>query len=315
MSLLNGRPENADDRPAYVPEVFAQTVAGIEQRGPSGSRFGIRAGLLEACSNPRCRSGWLHVWRSRSTPVFESGWTCSPVCTEKRIQLAIRREMDGRGTEAGTYRHRMPLGLVMMEQGWITPQQLKQGLEAQRTAGGGRLGQFLVAQHGISEHLVTKALSLQWKCPVLGVDFHDPEALSPLMPRLFVDAFGALPLRVAARRLLYLGFEQRLDPVLALAVERMIGLRVESGIVCASEFGPARERMLNAVYPPVQLLEAASEPTLVSVLAKIVERTRPVESRLVRLHDCLWLRMWTRKSARPLPDTQSVQDVIASTGQ
>ena len=51
------------------------------------------------------------------------------------------------------------------------------------------------------------------------------------MPRLFVDAFGALPLRVAAGKILYLGFEDRLDPVLALAVERMTGLRVESGLV------------------------------------------------------------------------------------
>ncbi len=66
------------------------------------------------------------------------------------------------------------------------------------------------------------------------------------MPRLFVDAFGALPLRVAAGKLLYLGFEDRLDPVLALAIERMTGLRVESGLVQGSLFRLAHARMLNA---------------------------------------------------------------------
>ena len=75
-------------------------------------------------------------------------------------------------------------------------------------------------QQGVSEQLVTRALSLQWSCPVLPLEFHDPEALAPLLPRLFIDAFGALPLRMAAGKLLYLGFEERLDAVLALALER-----------------------------------------------------------------------------------------------
>ncbi len=135
-----------------------------------------------------------------------------------------------------SHRHRIPLGLVMLEQGWITSGQLRQALDAQRVAGAGRLGHWLVRQQGVSEQLVTRALGLQWSCPVLPLEFHDAEALTVLVPRLFVDAFGALPLRVAAGRLLYLGFEDRLDPVVALAVERMSGLRVESGLVQESLF-------------------------------------------------------------------------------
>jgi len=278
--------------------------------GPAG-----RAGFLAACANPRCGSGWLHVWRGRSAPVFEGGWNCSPACTEERLRASVRRELEGRGMTAGGYRHRMPLGLLMMEQGWITPEQLKQALEEQRVAGGGRLGQFLIRQKAVSEHLVTRALSLQWSCPVLPLPFHDPEGLSPLLPRLFIDAFGALPLRVAAGKLVYLGFEERLDAVLALALERMSGLRVESGLVQGSEFRPAHERMLRAVYPQAQLLEASSEPALVRALARSVERARPVESRLVRVHDCLWLRMWKRCQAGPVPDKPSVEDVIGSVGE
>jgi len=231
------------------------------------------------------------------------------------MEAAVRRELDGRGSGAAWHRHRLPLGLLMMEQGWITAGQLKQALEAQKSAGGGRLGQFLVRQQGVSEHLVTRALSLQWSCPVLPLEFHDPEALSPLLPRLFVDAFGALPLRVAAGRLVYLGFEERLDPVLALALERMSGLRVESGLVRESEYRPARERMLKAVFPRVELLEAVSEPALVRALARTVERARPVESRLVRVHDCLWLRMWNKTQSGPLPELGSLQDVIGSVGE
>ncbi len=271
-----------------------------------------RRGLLETCANPSCGSGWLHLFRSRSGPVFESGWNCSAECTTARVWAAVRREQDGRGAAQENHRHRIPLGLVMLEQGWITSGQLRRALDAQKAAGAGRLGHWLVQRQGVSEQLVTRALGLQWSCPVLPLEFHDAEALTGCVPRLFIDAFGALPLRTAAGKLLYLGFEDRLDPVLALAIERMTGLRVESGLVQGSLFRPAHTRMLNAKFPPVELIEAAGEPALVHVLSRSIERVRPVESRLVRVHDCLWLRMWLRPQSGPLPETSSVRDLICS---
>jgi hypothetical protein len=202
----------------------------------------------------------------------------------------------------------------MLEQGWVTSGQLRQALDAQKVAGAGRLGRWLVGQQGVSEQLVTRALGLQWSCPVMPLEFHDAEALAVLMPRLFVDAFGALPLRVAAGRLLYMGFEDRLDPVVALAVERMTGLRVESGLVRESLFGPAHARMLRASFSPVELIEAGSELAAVQALARSIERARPVDSRLVRVHDCLWLRMWRERQGGPMPERASIQDLICSVG-
>ena len=280
----------------------------------ASGRAPVRAGLFETCANPGCGTGWLHLWRSRSAPVFEGGWNCSAGCTASRVAAAVSRELDGRGSSQESHRHRIPLGLVMLEQGWITSGQLRQALDAQKVAGGGRLGQWLVRQQGVSEHLVTRALGLQWSCPVLALDFHDAEGLTALVPRLFVDSFGALPLRVAAGKLLYLGFEDRLDPVLALGVERMSGLRVESGLVQGSLFGPAHSRMLNERFPPVELIEAGSEAAMVHALAGAIERVRPVESRLVRVHDCLWLRMWKRPQAGAMPERGSVDDLICSIG-
>ena len=279
--------------------------------GLSDPDLPLRRGLLDSCSNPRCRSGWLQVWRSRSVPVFEAGWCCSRDCMAERIETAVRREMNGHGPVSGRHLHRIPLGLVMIEQGWITAEQLRQALNAQKTSGG-RLGHCLVRSAGVSERDVTRAVSLQWNCPVLGLEVHDPGSLSSLMPRLFVDAFRSLPLRVAAGQLVYLGFEDHLDPVLALGLERMSGLRVESGLVEEAQFRPAHERMLRALFPAVELLDASGENSLVHALVRAVERERPVESRLVRVHDCLWLRMWTRPQRGPLPEADSIRDVIAA---
>jgi hypothetical protein len=230
-----------------------------------------------------------------------------------RVEAALRRETDARGVARETYRHRIPLGLAMLEQGWITQRALRTALAAQRTAGDGRLGEWLVRQRSASEERVTRALGLQWGCPVLSMDFHNPEDLTALLPRLFIDAFGALPLRVAAGRILYLGFEGRVDPALALATERMTGLHVEAGLVQGSLFRLAHARVLESRFPSVELIEAASEQALAVALAKALEESRPVEARLARIHDCIWLRIWRRSQAGPVAEPGSIRDLIAST--
>ncbi len=220
--------------------------------------------------------------------------------------------MDGRGSPRETHRHRIPLGLVLLEQGWITNSDLRTALTEQKNAGAGRLGSWLVVNRSATEEQVTRALGLQWGCPVLDMEFHHPEALTALVPRLFVDAFGALPLRVAAERILYLGFEDHLDPALALGIERMTGLHVEGGLVEESAFRPAHNRLLNARFPAAELIEAATEPALASAFARAVETSRPIESRLVRVHDCMWLRMWLKPGSGPVPEIGSIRDLIGS---
>ncbi len=314
MPLLNRtaalRPRGiAQERAASWARDSARTEGGLA-RIPAG----LGTGILPICANPHCRSGWLHLWRSREAPVFESGWCCSAACTVARVEAAVRREQNAQGIAGEGHRHRIPLGLAMLEHGWTTQRDLRAALAAQRAAGSGKLGQWLVRQQSVSEELVTRALGLQWGCPVLGIELQAPEGLTALVPRLFVDACGALPLRVAAGKILYLGFADRLDPALALALERITGLRVESGLVQESLFGPAHARMLEARFPPVELVEAATEPALAMALTKAVERMRPVEARLARVHDCLWLRMWLRPQSGPLPEPGTIQDLIGSTG-
>jgi hypothetical protein len=119
-------------------------------------------------------------------------------------------------------------------------------------------------------------------------------------------------MRIVAGRLVYLGFEDRLDPVLSFALQRISGLRVESGLIQGSLFQPAHTRMLESTFPTVELLEAASEPALVAALVRRIERARPVESRIARVHDCLWLRLWTRPQSGPVPEAATVQDMICT---
>jgi Type II secretion system (T2SS), protein E, N-terminal domain len=271
-------------------------------------------GLFASCANPSCGSGWLHPLRGHSAPVFEGGWTCSPECTRARIQVAIAREVEGRAAGRVAYRHRIPLGLVLLQQGWINERQLRMALDAQKQAGGGRIGAWLVKQKAVSEETVARALAVQWSCPVISADGHDTGTLTAVMPRLFLDAFGALPVRLAGSGVLYLGFESKLDPVLALAIGRMTDLRVECGVVADSHFRSAHARMLEAPFPPVSLIEAVSPAAAALTLAREVERTRPVASRLVRAHDYLWLRQWMRPQDRTPHEQGTVHDLVCSLG-
>jgi Type II secretion system (T2SS), protein E, N-terminal domain len=313
MPLLNrqnaqaGNPD-PDSAEEILRRAVERTMPGARTVSEDGNK---RSAWLETCANPECRTGWMQLWRRRSVPVFEGGWSCSPGCTEARVRAAVVREGKGRAAAGTVHRHRIPIGLLMLEQGWITESQLRGAVMSQKQHGG-RLGGWLVRQQSVSEELVTRALALQWSCPVLSVGAHDPEKVASLVPRLFVDAFGAVPLRVAAGKVLYLGFEDRLDPVLARALERMTGLRVECGVVADTEFSPVQERMLAAKYPSVELVEAVSEKTLVRALARTIERTRPVEAQLVRVHDFLWLRMLRKPSVGAVPELETVEDVIGT---
>jgi hypothetical protein len=275
-------------------------------------RSARRSGFFETCANPRCGSGWLKLWRSRRAPVFEGGWCCSPQCMRAQVESALSRELDTRSTVPDARPHRIPLGLILLEQGWIARDALRAALDAQKRVGEGRLGAWLVRRQALSEERVTRALALQWSCPVLGLEFHRPEAVAALLPRVLVQALGALPLRVAAGRILYLGFENRPDPVLAFALERVTGLRVESGVVSASHFRSAQERLLAARFPRSGQVEVASDASLPATLLKIIEQARPVEAFLVRVHGCLWLRLWLRPQLGPTPEPDAVEDVLFS---
>jgi Type II secretion system (T2SS), protein E, N-terminal domain len=305
----------------YAAEAILRRVVEREAPGKRTISAGEnkRGGLMQTCANPQCRTGWMQLWRNRSGPVFEGGWSCSAACTEARLRVAVSRENKGRTAAKEPYRHRIPLGLLMLEKGWITEIQLREAVTSQKQHGG-RLGSWLVRQQGVSEELVTRALALQWSCPVLSTGAQDAERLAPLVPRLFVDAFGAVPLRLAAGKVLYLGFEDRLDPVLARAIERMTELRVECGVVADADFGPSHERALRTKYPPVELVEAVSEETLARAMARTIEKVGPAEARLVRVHDFLWLRMLRKaepgvgifSGSGTVPGT--IEDVIGTVG-
>ena len=166
-----------DDRQSsgYVPSVVGHDAGlweGDEYRPSVGGGgrvaldgIGLPASLAQSrrriCGNAECAGGWTAPWRSRRRPIFEGQWGCSGRCVLAMSKAAVRRELgDGATSAVAPHRHRVPLGLMMLAQGWITQAQLRRALDAQRANGTGRIGDWLIAECGVeAERSVSDAVA------------------------------------------------------------------------------------------------------------------------------------------------------------
>jgi hypothetical protein len=162
----------------------------------------------------------------------------------------------------------------------------------------------------LTEPALTRGLSAQWNCPAFSLAHFRPEETAAVMPRILVEAFGALPVRAAGRGV-YLAFCGAIDRSLSYAVERATGLRVTAGIAGDAEFRRAQEEYLETPGPRLRCLEAADPLSLVRAIAARIEREKPVEARLVRVHNDYWLRLWRSLEPEPgLAGRDDVDDVL-----
>jgi hypothetical protein len=279
----------------------------------------LAAGQRRVCGSLECTGGWTAPWRSRKRPIFEEQWGCSGRCVLAMVRAAIRRETgDGGVSTPASHRHRVPLGLVLLAQGWITHPQLQQALAAQRERGG-RIGERLVEDCGLQREQITRGLSMQWSCPVLGTSGFSAQAMALVAPRVLVGEFGFLPLRVAAGKILYVGFEDRLDASAALALEQITELKVESGLVRTEEYAAARRSLLECDGIPAKTERVAETDALAARITAVLEQKQPVASKVVRVHQYYWLRMWLESGAKSgsgaLPrDREDLLDYVFTVG-
>jgi len=251
------------------------------------------------CGAPGCSGGWTMPWKNRRRPIFEQEWGCSSKCIRALVRSAVRRETGDAvpGNRDEGHRHRVPLGLVLLAQGWISHPQLQTALDAQRANGQGRIGDWLTQSCGLEEERITRGLSVQWSCPVLSMGGFSAASMALVMPKRLIEEFGLVPLRVAGSSLLYLAFEERMNAAAALGVEQMSGLTVESGLLPAKQFVQARDAVLAADSVPATITVAADRDALTAGIVRAVEQAQPIATKLVRIHQYYWLRMWLETGA------------------
>jgi hypothetical protein len=277
--------------------------------------------LFSHCGNPQCATGWMQLWRSRRSPVFEGHWACSQACMGTMVNSAVQREQSAGGSEWSGRGMRMPLGLTLIEQGQLTPEQLRAALaeRARAVAETGeplRLGEWLADSGILSESVITQALGTQWNCPTFSLDACRPQGAMSAIPHFLAESLAALPLPSAGGRHLYLGFAGRVDRSLTYAAGRILGIPVTAGVVRDSEFRRAQASFFTEPAPPVRFLEAGTVDALARSLTKLIEREKPRDVRLARVHGVYWLRTWkTGRREKALPSPGDVADILGTVGQ
>jgi hypothetical protein len=74
-------------------------------------------------------------------------------------------------------------------------------------------------------------------------------------------------------------------------------LKVESGVVEGASFETARSRLLACDGVEMKLEVAEDKDAMAARITAILEQKQPIASRLVRLHQYYWLRMWLESGA------------------
>src|SRR5207248_2232426 len=129
--------------------------------------FWCRLGKGRA-SNRDCvhvQSLWRRLRSKTSAVLLDGSRCCLDACLEQVLFDAFERVQSTLKRLAVP--HRIPLGLLLISRQQLTAVQLQTALEAQRSAGHGRLGEWLLSMGFVSEDKITAALARQWSCPVL----------------------------------------------------------------------------------------------------------------------------------------------------
>jgi hypothetical protein len=125
--------------------------------------------------------------------------------------------------------HRIPLGLVLLSRNQVTPEQLRAALDAQHSAGRGRVGEWLQEFGFVNERQVTAALARQWSCPILSESARLSGSQDHLqIPLALMEHFEMIQVEyIAANSTLHVAFAEGIDYTALYAIEQMTGCRTE----------------------------------------------------------------------------------------
>ena len=165
---------------------------------------------------------------------MEGSSYCLDECLEEALIDALGRVRAAVKIKPAS--HRIPLGLLLLSRQQLTVDQLRAALAAQRTAGRGRIGDWLQTMGFVSELQVTAALARQWSCPVLRANVLSPNfGRAPQIPMTLLESFVMMPVDyVEATATLHIAFGERIDYSVLYAIEQMLGCRTEPCIAVPS---------------------------------------------------------------------------------
>jgi hypothetical protein len=267
----------------------------------SKSRFST----ARSCAAPNCpyRGKLWPSWLRIVSPIeFEGRVFCDAQCLQPALDEKVRRLQTG-FVNARQKQNRMPVGLLLLQRGLLSQEQLRDALLRQRTAGKGKIGYWLRELGLVDEQDLTNALAQQYGCPTFPLErLASPLGLERLVPLTLLESVCAVPAQAGADRgTLYLAFGDRVDRSTLFAIEQMVGRQT---IGCV-----ARETVVNELLEQYRRITIRTEIHFESmresaeVTRTIYNYSRELKAEritLISTRNYIWARLHHEASTRDL---------------
>jgi hypothetical protein len=235
---------------------------------------------------------WQRWWARHEGVRLQKQWYCSSECFQEGL-LRRLNELAVLAPRRRPQPTRTPLGLVLLSQGAITAGQLRDALEAQRKAGSGLLGEWLIRMGAILEPQVTSALAVQQGCPMFPVREVQPLPATMHWPAPLTERYRAVPVFYnPLHSNLYVGFLEGVHHGFLYSLERMLECRTQPCIMVPSAFRENVER---------QRTPEKNETIVIQQRQSAIEMTRTIANYAAQVHaegcgitwcdDHLWIRL------------------------
>lgn len=261
--------------------------------------------LASVCKGPECPHkgklwpSWLHI----VSPIrFEGQLYCDTTCLMPVLCARVQRLQTG-FVNAKPRPNRMPLGLVLLQRGAVSPAQLREGLRLQKEAGHGKIGFWLREIGAVDEQSLTAALGQQSGLPVFPLErIASPMLLSTLLPLTLLESACVVPAHSASNgSVLYLAFGGRVDHSTLFAIEQVLGRQTVGCVARESVVNEVLESFRHAGLPDEIRFDSMRDA--VEMTGAICNYARELQAghvAVINTSTYIWARLYSQKLSRDM---------------
>jgi hypothetical protein len=235
---------------------------------------------------------WQRWWARHEGIRIEPDWYCSLDCFQAGLFGRLEQAALA-GPRSARRANRLPLGLILLSQGDITSEQLRQALARQSAAKRGRIGEWLVEMGAVTEAQVTGALAAQQGCPMFPMP--EPQRLPERMywPELLAQHYGAAPVfHDPIESSLYVGFRERVDHGFLLSLEQMLHCRTRPCILPPAAYRRQLElRALLGDNDSIVIHQPQNGMEMTRTISNYAEQVHAERCAIARCGERLWTRL------------------------
>jgi hypothetical protein len=295
--------------PAGVPWPGTSYAAGSATDSGKSSmprrRPRSRFHTAHSCAAPNCpyKGKLWPSWLRIVSPVEFGGRAyCDVQCLQPALEEKVRRLQTG-FVNATRKQNRMPVGLLLLQRGLISQNQLREALQRQREAGRGKIGYWLRELGLVDEQNLTCALAQQYGCPTFPLErLASPLELDRLVPLTLLESACAVPAHAGPDEgALYLAFGDRVDRSTLFAIEQMLGRQTIGCVAKESVVHELLEQYRRTTTRTEIHFESMREA--VEVTRTVFNYSRELKAQriaLISTRNYIWARLERQSSSRDL---------------